>query len=530
MFSFFLEYVRSEIPVSNRSQVQTIGVFVLIALVNTLVFGYGAVAGSTLQPVTAQTRLSDEELDFQLALATALSQQRAEPDAPFYYNEVGRTTDLAAGGAVVYAEVRSTATDDLFPGLIEAIIAVRRGGVWDVRLPGDPGYVAARNELPPTVLADFDFTPYKIQADPAISAQQVLTDYKLPYEDANWGTVTRSYNIHGTGQIDFDLSNPNVAAAKDGRIIYANDTYNLTAFNAGAWWYWNIIVIQHGDHEYSLYGHLAPDSIPAWITDQCSDDTSQLNCDIPVRAGQVIAQEGNTGYSSNPHLHVEFGQQFGLVPYPDTQDHDGDGDRREWIYTGYVYAEHNIAFAGYSPEDVANWPYGLLQQASHGATPPEYFNIVRNADFSAGTDQWQPSGQISWAVENGMVYFLRLNTADPPQWAAFRQDTHYGAPANFPLQVALDLGNSSGVGKTITVTVLNSQGSDYGAFRCEFALPPSAPLQRYIVRGATSSTWANIRLQINVNPPDSAYAAIADNIVMQYDPDWPGGDTQCITP
>lgn len=515
---------------TNPSPFFRLGIFALLCIINTILIGLGVAFGLG-SPLTERAQAhSSVTFDFEVAVAQAIADYRAIPDLPFYYREVGTTADPAAGGGVVYAQIDDSLTGENIPGIVEILMVVRRDGAWQVVFPGDPGYVAARSELPESVLRSIDVTPYKIKADPAIARTLLITDYQIPYEHGTWGTVTRSFNIHGTGQIDFDINGGAVTAAKDGTIIYVNDRYHLNAWDAGAWWYWNIVILQHGEHEYSLYGHLEPDSVPAWIKQQCTDDFSQPNCAVPVRAGDVIALEGNTGYSSNPHLHVEFGQQYNLVAYPDTQDINGDGSRTDRVYSGYIYAEHNIAFEGYTPDDIAEWAYGTLQQANHTAEPPPDQSIIRNGDFSAGTTDWTPSGQLSWTVENGVAYFLRLNTAEAPDWAAFRQDTNFGAPANLPLEASVDLGNTSGVAKTITLTVYNPAGSQYGAFRCEFVLPPGAPLQRYAMRGKTNSTWSNIRLQVNVNPPDGAYAATADNIVLAHRPDLTLADTECITP
>lgn len=61
----------------------------------------------------------------------------------------------------------------------------------------------------------------------------------------------------------------------------------------------NYIVIRHGESEYSLLAHLKPDSI-------------LVREGQPVRRGERIAQCGNTGNSSEPHLHfqIQNGKSF----------------------------------------------------------------------------------------------------------------------------------------------------------------------------------------------------------------------------
>lgn len=61
----------------------------------------------------------------------------------------------------------------------------------------------------------------------------------------------------------------------------------------------NYVVIQHAEREYSTLAHLKKDSISVTVGD-------------PVRKGQRIASCGNTGNSTEPHLHFQLqtGQSF----------------------------------------------------------------------------------------------------------------------------------------------------------------------------------------------------------------------------
>lgn len=459
------------------------------------------------------------------AVAMRLAEHAAEGGA-FYYTAVGQTVDERAG--VVYLSPVLIETGEPIPGLIDLAPVARVGRTWSVALPGDAGYSAVHSQISPAVLSRIDARPYKPTADPALTDARSLRSYRFPWVSGQWATVTRSYNRHGLGQIDFDLGAPEIAAMRDGTIVYANDQNALNGYAEGAWWYWNSIVIEHAPNEFALYGHIAPDSIPQWIKDGCSTDLSRANCAVPIRAGEIIGAEGSTGYSSNPHLHVEFGQQWGIAPYRDTKDQDRDGDRLETVFAPYVYAEHNAGFRGYTPADVGNWSYGTLLQAYHGAPAPADQNIVRNGDFSAELAGWSASGQISWAARDGMLRFFRLNTADPPDWASFYQNLGYGADANTPFDVQIALGNDSDFPKTVTVMLRNAAGARYGAVECRFSLPPRSPLEMRVMRGVTNATWGLIRLEIFVNPPDSISAALADDISVQRRPALSVTETECI--
>jgi murein DD-endopeptidase MepM/ murein hydrolase activator NlpD len=437
---------------------------------------------------------------------------------PFVYEELGRTLDDEHGGVVYLAPV-SRETGERYPGVVEWLVVVPRAGVWQALLPGEPGYRAAVESLPPEVLARLNDSRYRLQADPRLVSSAEIAGYQLPWEDGRWATVTRSFREHGRGRADFDVSGGGtITAAKAGRILYANDRNTANTYGTGAWWHWNTIIIQHGEHEYSLYGHLAPGSIPAWIDDACDDDYSQPNCDLPVQAGDVIALEGNTGYSSSPHLHVEFGQGFGVIGYATAPG--------AITYAGYIYAEHNVGFSGYAPPEVAGWRYGQLVQAAHHPAPLNA-ELVQNGSFDDGTTAWTPSGQVNWSVQDGVMRFLRLNTSEPPPWASFYQDLGVGAPANAVFEVRFSLGNASTYPKTVAVTLSNAEGRDYGALTCEYVVPANAPLQPYVMRAQPGDTWANVRLEFGVNPPDSLPAALVDGVTARLIPSRAANDTEC---
>lgn len=479
-------------------------------------------AVAVLLVLTMGAAAQNAEID--AAVEQVLAEHAARPNITFTYEEVGRIVDESVGG-IVYLNLKAIENGETIQGIVELLVVVKRDTGWDALLPGNANYSAVFNELPPAILNRLDSRPYKPTPDPALVAREDLLDYQFPWADGQWGTVTRSYGVHGRGQIDFDLGGLDVAAVKDGTIIYANDSHTLNAYNSGAWWYWNTVIIQHAEHQFSIYGHIAPESIPQNIRDACTVDYSQPNCSVSVRAGDIIAQEGSTGYSSAQHLHIEFGQQFGIIAYPDLLDEDGDGNQFDPVYAGHVYAEQNVGFRGYTPSEVADWPYGTQQQASHSPTLPAGQNLIRNGDFDLGTENWSPSGQINWAVEDGVMHFMRLNTTEPPDWALFYQDLNIGAPANTSFEVSFSLGNASGINKTTTVSLLNTAGERYGVITCEYVIPANTPLQSHTLQGKTSTTWANIRLRVIVNPPDSASAALFDDISVKVTGDF--AETTC---
>ncbi len=135
---------------------------------------------------------------------------------------------------------------------------------------------------------------------------------------------------------------------------------------------------------------------------------------------------------------------------------------------------------------------------------------------------------MNWSVQDGILHVLRLRTSAAPNWASFYQNVAYGIRAHTPFEATIQLANTSSIAKTITLSVFNRSGRQYGLIECEFSIPPSATLSLYTLRGVTVNTWASLRFEVSVNPPDGAPAALVDNVSLSVRPSIT--DDQCITP
>ncbi len=99
---------------------------------------------------------------------------------------------------------------------------------------------------------------------------------------------TRATDFHK----GLDLSAPtgtSVYAAADGVVTFAG-RYPL-AQSVNWWRFGNVVTIKHADRFITIYGHC---------------DTVQVRAGQTVRQGQLIATVGNTGWSTNSHLHYEI--------------------------------------------------------------------------------------------------------------------------------------------------------------------------------------------------------------------------------
>ena len=92
----------------------------------------------------------------------------------------------------------------------------------------------------------------------------------------------------------------NVIASKDGVVVYPTAEYQKQFEDHGFYGntegggYGNYVVILHADGIYTVYGHLAKDSITVMAGET-------------VKQGQVIAKMGHSGSSTGPHLHFTVG-------------------------------------------------------------------------------------------------------------------------------------------------------------------------------------------------------------------------------
>jgi len=155
----------------------------------------------------------------------------------------------------------------------------------------------------PYVEYQFEYVP----GDPT-ARQQAGTVYRAPFAAGQSFPITQAYPDTATHQtldsvyaVDIAMPVGTDILATRGGIVFdvASDNYrgglDLSRDGQAA----NIIRILHDDGTFSLYAHLNWNSIRVKPGDR-------------VRAGQYIADSGNTGFSSGPHLHFAVQKNVGL--------------------------------------------------------------------------------------------------------------------------------------------------------------------------------------------------------------------------
>jgi murein DD-endopeptidase MepM/ murein hydrolase activator NlpD len=119
--------------------------------------------------------------------------------------------------------------------------------------------------------------------------------YQLPFELHKGYFVSQGYygklSHVAENALDFDMpiGSP-VFAARDGTVSKVIDMHNRSCPNESCNQYNNIIVLYHTDGSFAEYVHLQMNS-------------AQVQPGDIVRAGQLLANSGNTGWTTGPHLH-----------------------------------------------------------------------------------------------------------------------------------------------------------------------------------------------------------------------------------
>ena len=161
---------------------------------------------------------------------------------------------------------------------------IRRGNLLQARVEGQ---VAALS-----VLLD------EVQSFEALHQDEILTTPSISPLKSDDFVLTSPYGNRispFTKERDFhagiDLAAPTgtpIYAPADGFVSFAG-LYPLKK-NVGWWRYGNLVVLRHGDRFLTFYGHC---------------DEVSVKYGDKVKQGDLLGTVGNTGWSTNPHLHYE---------------------------------------------------------------------------------------------------------------------------------------------------------------------------------------------------------------------------------
>jgi murein DD-endopeptidase MepM/ murein hydrolase activator NlpD len=150
------------------------------------------------------------------------------------------------------------------------------------------------------------FVCHRLQQYQYLKPRKSQLKYRLPLKSTQPYTIELDSPAHigpHSAAIDYIIPpDTPVLAAADGQVIEAVDQYSIPPFLRITGSYWptrifrgqmNYLTLRHQPaetQEFSFYGHLKKDSFKVKLNQK-------------VKAGQVIAQTGWSGWLDRPHLH-----------------------------------------------------------------------------------------------------------------------------------------------------------------------------------------------------------------------------------
>jgi murein DD-endopeptidase MepM/ murein hydrolase activator NlpD len=119
--------------------------------------------------------------------------------------------------------------------------------------------------------------------------------YSLPYQKGKKYLLIQGYRSKLSHKnrlaLDFKMKKGTpVTAARDGVVVRVEQGYTKGGYSKKYLGKANVVVVRHSDNSQAMYAHLQHNGALVKVGDT-------------VKAGQIIAKSGSTGYSAMPHLH-----------------------------------------------------------------------------------------------------------------------------------------------------------------------------------------------------------------------------------
>jgi len=227
-----------------------------------------------------------------------------------------KSPSVAVTTSLVGREVRFTGTNE-FDAPVEIVVQLETMHNVELPLPDQTMHwvLAPRSRLilfelsalEDNIAPQVDYRFVWLHGDPA-SEHKPIQPYRAPFAIANSYPITQAFPVNNThdtvdNRYAVDIAMPigtDVHAARAG-IVFEVASSNFRGggdaerYAESA----NIIRILHDDGTHALYAHLNWHGIRVRPGDR-------------VERGEYIAESGNTGFSSGPHLHFAVMQNLGL--------------------------------------------------------------------------------------------------------------------------------------------------------------------------------------------------------------------------
>ncbi|MDX2137558.1 MAG: S8 family serine peptidase [Chloroflexota bacterium] len=137
---------------------------------------------------------------------------------------------------------------------------------------------------------------------------------------------------------------------------------------------------------------------------------------------------------------------------------------------------------------------------------------VVNGNYQYGNFGWNFSGFLAATFESEVL--LTRRTA-PFGFALINQPVRLPLPAGSPLELNVQIGNSSAEAKYASISLVNTAGT--GVMTCAFTIPANTALQTYRLQGRTANEWAGVDVRFNAEDINIPWLRV-DNVSMQYRP------------
>lgn len=154
--------------------------------------------------------------------------------------------------------------------------------------------------------------------------------YDLPFATGASFWVSQGYNGTFSHQnvraLDFVMPEGSlIASMKEGIVVEVIDKHNVGCGNIDCAKFNNYITIYHEDGTFANYSHLQFNGSKVYVGER-------------VIQGQIIGLSGNTGYSTNPHLHIEvYRPSFGQSRTIKTKFKVNNGNRKKHLKARRIY-------------------------------------------------------------------------------------------------------------------------------------------------------------------------------------------------
>lgn len=145
-------------------------------------------------------------------------------------------------------------------------------------------------------------------------------------------------------------------------------------------------------------------------------------------------------------------------------------------------------------------------------------NLVQNSDFA--TDF------AGWGVLDDLEPIVEASVLELAGSGSIFQDVSVMVPAATPLEMTLDLGNTSDASQAVKVSLTAPDAAD--EFVCEFSVPGGSALQTYTLRGLTALEWDDLHVEIGAEGDQPALQI--DNVNVQYKPALAVAEVECVPP